>query len=54
MWFADYQQEGLVITHADIQGMSNGIEMPFLANGTTTVENSYSRNQTNIIRVVLQ
>src|SRR5262249_3670761 len=34
---------------ADIQGMSNGIEMPAVANGATIVKNSYLRNITNIL-----
>ena len=48
MYFADYMQQNLVITNADIQGMEQGIEMPLVGNGATTVENSYLMNQTNI------
>jgi PKD repeat protein len=48
MWFADYQQKGLVIQNADIQGESCGIQTPGLADGVTVIQNSYLRNGVNI------
>jgi hypothetical protein len=49
LWFADYYQKGLVITNADIQGEENGLVMPILADGQTTVQNSYLRNVTDVV-----
>jgi len=49
IWFADYEQDGLVITNADIQGTGDGIECPSHQGNTTfTVENSYLRNGSNL------
>ena len=48
MWFADYNQTGLVIMNADIQGETNGIEGPQQANGEVLIENSYFQNVDNV------
>ncbi|QDV39733.1 PA14 domain-containing protein [Tautonia plasticadhaerens] len=48
LYFADYMQRGLVIRDADIQGMEVGIDMPYVADGTTLVEGGYLRNRSNI------
>jgi PKD repeat protein len=48
MTFSDYAQHDLTVRHADIQGMRRGIEAPVYAFGTTTIEDSYFNNQTNI------
>ena len=49
MWFADYEQQGLVITNANIQGEETGIVTPELSNGPVTISNSYLRNHTDVI-----
>ena len=48
IWFDDYQQSGLVITNADIQGETTGIEGPALANGESLIENSYFSDLTDV------
>jgi len=49
MWFADYQQTGLVIKNADIQGENVGIIAPSNAQGNVVIQDSYFRNATNVI-----
>jgi hypothetical protein len=48
MWFADYEQTGLVIDNADIQGENSGITGPAKANGETLIENSYFSDVTDV------
>lgn len=53
MWFGDYYQKGLIITNANIQGMSMGIQTPGFSDGQTTIRNSYFRNVVNISVVMM-
>ena len=48
LFFSDYMQRNLTITHADIQGMRTGIDAPAMASGTVNVNNSYLRNITDV------
>ncbi len=48
IYFADYRQSGLLMQDLNIQGMETGIDMPYYADGLTTVRDSYLRNNTNI------
>jgi hypothetical protein len=51
VYFGDYSSKGIVIRHADIQGMERGITAPASGFGPEphlSVENSYLRNWTNV------
>jgi hypothetical protein len=49
MWFADYMQQGLVITDANIQGEAVGIESPQVSNGAIAINNSYFCDATDVL-----
>ena len=49
MFFDDYNQTGLVITNANIQGETEGIYAPEQATGETLIENSYFQNVDNVV-----
>jgi hypothetical protein len=42
--FGDYMANNVTVNNSDIEGFANGIEMPILTVGTTTIENSHFRN----------
>ena len=48
MWFGDYVGNQITIRNANIQGTRTGIIDPYFGGTTTTIENSYLRNSTDI------
>ena len=53
IWFGDYMNQDVIIRRADIQNLRTGIVPPYFMRGTTTIENSYLRNATNIAVVTI-
>jgi hypothetical protein len=41
LWFADYQQQGLIVNNADVQGVLTGMDAPESGVGESLFENSY-------------